>query len=115
MVNIDNDTALDMLMDRVETWREKGSVDYDLFEQMYENSIDQGIFEGGNFFVDEIVDNDVVNWCNSYNKEDMSEEDWAKIEEAWNSGDRDISCIDFEFGSPSFIEAKIDDDILIRY
>lgn len=115
MVEIDDDTLLAMLMNRVEVWREKGSVDYNLFEQMYKNNCDSGIFEGGKVSVDEIVDNDVVNWCSSYNREDLSEEDWAKIEEAWDNGDRDISCIDFEFGSPSFIEAKIDDDILIRW
>ena len=60
IVTIDNDTALEMLMDRVCFW-----TDYDeeiaLYEQYYTKAIENGDFNGMEFDVQTIVDNDYIN------------------------------------------------------
>lgn len=60
-VTIDEDTALDMLTERVEFWNDDPEVVH-LFTNYYENCIDGGVFEGSEFDVMSIVDNDYVNY-----------------------------------------------------
>lgn len=119
-VKIDEDTALQMLLDRCEAW-ETSEDNIDLFEKMYESYIDSGCFEGAEFDVMSIVDNDVVNWTSilykdDYNTEDYKE-DFEKLLKLYNEGERDVSCEKFNTINPSFIEAVSDDEerILIRY
>lgn len=109
-VTLENDEALDMLMNRLSVWTDDKEVQ-DLYEQMYENYIEGGCFDGGSFNVMEIVDNDYVNYCSILTKEDCSEEDWNKLVELYNDGERDISCEHFEGDAiwHSFIEAMNDD------
>ena len=69
-VTIDNDTALDMLMERVRLWAEDDDVTLNLFEQYYSNMLDEGAFDGCEFDVMSIVDNDYVNWLTVTTRED---------------------------------------------
>ena len=64
-VKLDEDEALDMLMRRVEEFGDyhPGDVEYALYEKMYKNAIDNGVFDGAEFNVMTIVDNDIVNYC----------------------------------------------------
>lgn len=64
-VQLDEDEALDMLMNRVEEFGDyhPGDVEYTLYEKMYENAIDSGAFDNATFNVMTIVDNDIVNYC----------------------------------------------------
>ena len=105
-VTLENDEALDMLMDRLSVWTDDRDVQ-NLYAQMYESYIDGGCFDGGSFNVMEIVDNDYVNYCSTIYKEECSEEDWNKLVELYNDGERDISCEEFEGDEicGSFIEA----------
>lgn len=111
-VNIDENTLLEMLSDRVKAWRD-GEI-ADLFVKMYENQIDSGCFEGCDFDPMVIVDNDVVNYCSVIEEGDS---DFDKLLSLYKNDDSDVSCESFENGSYSFIEAVSDDEklILVRY
>lgn len=61
-VRIDENTLLEMLMDRVEQWNSTETA-LDLYEKMYESEIDAGCFEGAEIDISLIVDNDVINYC----------------------------------------------------
>ena len=73
-VNIDNDVAVDMLIDRVNFWTD----DYDviaLYAEYYYNLVNSGAMDGCDFDVKAIVDNDYVNWTIVVNKEDINNYD----------------------------------------
>ena len=59
-VVIDEEDALDMLMDRVAFWTKDDAV-LDLFRDYYESLVYDGAFDGGKFEPMFIVDNDYVN------------------------------------------------------
>lgn len=109
-VQIDESDALDMLMERLEYWT-KDKDTKDLFEQMYSNYLENGLFDGCNFDVRIIVDNDYINYCSVI---DDSDSNFEKIMELALAGERDISCEDLGY---SYIEAFDEDKglILVRY
>lgn len=111
LVRIDNGTALEMLMERVEFWTDDHTV-YRLYEQMYESYIDEGVFENGRFDIMEIVDNDYVNWCTVISEGDEAYEDIKKLYD--EEGCTDISCEDELNHGYSFIEAEYEDSFLVR-
>lgn len=112
-IQIDNNEALEMLMDRVRYWRDD-STTLELFEKMYQNYIDWGCFDESEFDIMQIVDNDVVNWCSVV---EYGEKDFKKLLKLYKAGERDVSCESFKEYKVSFIEAVSDDEtaILIRY
>ena len=59
-VNIDDYDAIDMLVNRVKYWTNDSEV-IDLFERYYTSMVEGGCFDGCNFDVMSIVDNDYVN------------------------------------------------------
>lgn len=109
-IQIDESDALDLLVERVEFWTEDRDV-IDLYNQMYSNYLDCGVFEGGEFNVMSIVDNDYINNCTVI---DDSDSNFEKIMEFALTGDHDISCEDLGY---SYIEAFNEDKglILVRY
>lgn len=113
-IKIREEDLLDALMERCEVWMSKDSTTYRLFKDMYESYIDSGCFEDAEIDIMQIVDNDYINWCQHFSKEDFTPEDWEKLCKLYDDGERDISCEEFDYGRFSFIEAKIDDDILLR-
>lgn len=110
LVNINDDKALDMLMDRLKFWADDATT-LELFEKMYEDYIDEGVFENGEFDVMKIVDNDYVNWCDVIYKGD---ENFDRLIELYDDGEHDVSC---ENVGCSFIESINDDRtaILVRW
>ena len=108
-VNIDDDTALEMLMDRVRYWTDNNET-IELYRKMYESYIDSGCFSGSDFDVMSIVDNDYINWCDVIHPDDEHFEDALK---AYKEGDRDVSCEHWGF---DYVEAVSDDEtaILVR-
>lgn len=108
-ITLENDEALDMLMNRLKTWTDDKE-EQDLYEQMYENCINDGVFDSGNFNVMSIVDNDYVNNCSIVTKDECSEKDWDKLVQLYFDGVHDISCEEFEGDTiwHSFIEAMND-------
>ena len=111
LVRIDEDTALDMLMNRVSYWTDDDTVFY-LYKEMYEHYISNGLFDGADFDVNCIVDNDYVNWCTVIGDGDEAYEDIKKLYDEQGCGD--ISCEDELNHGYSFIEAEYDDYFLVR-
>lgn len=111
LVNIDNDMALDMLLDRLSFWTDDETT-HRLYESMYENYIDGGVFESGEFNVMEIVDNDYINWCTVISEGDEAYKDIKKLYEEQDLGD--ISC-EYELNNGySYIEAEYNGNFLVR-
>lgn len=73
-IHIDNEQALDMLVERVKFWTDDLDV-IALFENFYEERIVCGWFEGTEFDVKSIVDNDYVNWTSVYTEDEMKQEE----------------------------------------
>ena len=114
-VKLDEDEALDMLMNRVEEFGDyhPGDVEYALYEKMYENAINSGVFDGTEFNVMTIVDNDIVNYCTIIGPED---ENYQTIVDLYDTqGLGDISS-ESDYG---YIEAVEKEDgknyFLLRY
>lgn len=113
VVKIDNDDLLDMLVERVKFWR-KDDKTIKLYEQMYQNYIDAGVFNETVLDIMTTVDNDVVNYTMVFPKNELSSDDWDRLKKDYENGDTDISCKSFDFGKGSFIEVMNDEAILIR-
>lgn len=106
-VQIESNDALNMLVDRVEYWTDDRAV-VDLFAQMYENYIDGGCFDGGEFDVMSIVDNDYINYTQVIR---ASDEDFEKVLALYKKdGLGDVSCEDFDYYKINFIEAVDNED-----
>lgn len=75
MVNviIDEDTLLDLLMNRVDYWVQD-DVTYKLFEIYYRESIEGGLFEGLTLDIMDIVDNDYINYTRVLTSEEFDEQ-----------------------------------------
>lgn len=111
LVRIDEDTAIEMLMDRVHFWTDDDIV-CELYHKMYENYVYNGCFDGGEFDIMKIVDNDYVNYCDVISKCDESYEDIKKLFDA--NGLDDISC-EYELNHGyNFIEAEYSGSFLCR-
>lgn len=102
-VKLDEDTALNLLTERVRAWRD-GEI-AELFDSMYENYIDSGVFEDAEFDPMTIVDYDVVNYCQVIEEGDS---DFEEIKNLYKEkgGLCDISCET----NYSYIEAVNDDE-----
>lgn len=116
---MDEDTALDMLMERLEYWIKDHTetskyIDRKLYEQMYSSYLDGGVFESVEFDPMVIVDNDYINYCKTLEPGDDYYEEISKLYE--ENGLGDISC---ERVGWNFIEAALDYDgtkyFLMRY
>ena len=111
LVKISEEQALEMLMDRVGYWTDDFTT-CRLYETMYESYVDGGVFEGGEFDVMVIVDNDYINWCRVISEGDEAYEDIKKLHD--EQGCRDISC-EYELNHGySFIEAEYNGSFLVR-
>ena len=107
-VQIDEDDLLEMLMERVGVWTSDREV-FDLYEKMYRNYVNGGVFESAELNIMSIVDNDYVNYCSTLEPSEVSEADWKKLVELYEDGNRDISCEEFEDIRYNFVEAMNED------
>ena len=73
-VTIDEDTLLEMLLDRLEFWTSDEDV-INLYKDYYEGLVYSGCFEGCNLDIIIIVDNDYVNNLTTISKEDFEQWD----------------------------------------
>lgn len=106
-VKIDETTALDMLVNRVEYWTDDEGI-IALYTDMYRSYIDGGTFEDTEFDPMEIVDNDWINYCKIISQEDK---DFAKLAEIFKrDGLTDVSCEDFEEHKIVFMESVDNED-----
>lgn len=111
LVNIDNDVALEMLLNRLRFWTDDDDV-IALYEKMYENYIDFGGFDSREFDIMTIVDNDYINYCDVISPGDDCYKDIKAIYD--REGITDISCEEKNHGY-NFIEAEHNGYFLVRY
>lgn len=71
-VKIDEDTLLEILLDRVGYWASNESV-IDLYRGYYKELINSGCFEGCDLDIMSIVDDDYVNNLTTISKEDFKQ------------------------------------------
>lgn len=109
LVNIDNDTVVDMLLERLEFWTDDETT-HRLYEEMYENYVAGGVFDNADFNVMTIVDNDYVNWCSVIEEGDEAYEEIKRLYDKQGTGD--ISC-DNQYGY-GYIEAEYKGSFLVR-
>ena len=86
MINIqmDSDDMIQALVDRVGAWTDDSNV-IDLFEQYYEYAVDNGCFDGCEFDVRAIVDNDYVNNTSIIDREEFDKDREEYIKEQVDS------------------------------
>ena len=111
LVKIDESRAVDMLLERLEYWTDDLTT-YRLYEAMYENYVWSGCFDGGEFDIMAIVDNDYVNYCTVIEEGDDAYEDIKELYKRDGLGD--ISCEHDLNNGYSFIEAEYNDSFLVR-
>lgn len=112
LVRIDEAQAIEMLLERLEHWTQDETT-YRLYEAMYENYVYGGCFDGGEFDVMMIVDNDYINYCNVISEGDDGYEDIKELYERDGLGD--ISCEHGINHGYSFIEAEYEGSFLLRW
>ena len=106
-VKINKDDALTALVDRVRYWTQDDKI-ISLYEKMYDDYIWNGCFDGGDFNIMEIVDNDWVNYTAVISQGD---EDFEKVLKLYKEqGLGDVSCEDFDYYKINFIEAVDNDE-----
>lgn len=82
-VQIDENTALNLLMERVEYWTDDKDV-INLYEKYYQQCLDYGYFDGSNFDIYQMVDNDIINYttvigCDEWGSFNIEDENDEKI------------------------------------
>ena len=73
-VTINENTLLEMLLDRLEFWTSNTSV-INLYRDYYEGLVYSGCFEGCTLDIMSVVDNDYINYLTTISKEDF--EQWG--------------------------------------
>ena len=71
LVRIDEEQAVEMLVERVSYWTQDSEV-IALYEKMYTNYVYGGVFDGGEFDIMVIVDNDYINYTRIISEGDCS-------------------------------------------
>ena len=73
-VTVDEDTLLEMLLDRLEFWTSDEDV-INLYKDYYKGLVYSRYFEGCNLDIMSVVDNDYINYLATISKEDF--EQWG--------------------------------------
>lgn len=111
LIRVDNDTVVETLVNRLNYWTDDEAT-HELFRKMYESYVDGGCYEGCEFDVMQIVDNDYVNYCDVVSEGDDAYDDIKHLFEEHGAGD--ISCEHELNHGYSFIEAEYDNNFLLR-
>lgn len=105
-VKMDKETALNALLERVRYWTDDEE-EVGLFEKMYDDYLWNGCFDGGEFDIMQIVDNDWINYTAIITQGDKDFEKLLKIYEEQGLGD--VSDKDFDEYKINFIESVNDE------
>lgn len=108
LVKIDEDTLVEMLMERVEYWSSDW-VTLALFRQMYESYVYGGCFECMKLDVMQIVDNDYVNNCIIISEGEEGYEELLRVYEEQGLGDCSCEGVGYDY-----IEAYESNTFLVR-
>lgn len=88
-VKIDEDTAVDLLVNRVKHWTDDKDT-IELFEQFYTSRVECGCFNDGEFDVMSIVDNDYMNNTSITTREEFEKAREEYIEDELESRLEDL-------------------------
>ena len=83
-IRMDEQDAIDLLVNRVKYWTDDDEV-IDLFEEYYANMVEGGCFDGVDFDVMSIVDNDYVNNTSIVTREEFEKDRDEYIKEQMKS------------------------------
>ena len=111
LIRVDNETVVETLVNRLNYWTDDEAT-HELFRKMYESYVDSGCYEGCEFDVMQIVDNDYVNYCDVVSEGDDAYDDIKHLFEEQGTGD--ISCEHGLNHGYNFIEAEYDNNFLLR-
>lgn len=103
-IKIDEEKAVTMLVERVSYWTQDSEV-IALYEKMYSNYVYGGVFDGGEFDIMAIVDNDYINYTRIMSEGEEGFDELLKVYKEQGAGD--CSC---ETDICDFIEAVDDDE-----
>lgn len=114
-VEIDIDTAVNMLMERLSAWTNDKDTQK-AFEQMYRENCEDGLYDGGSFDIMQIVDNDWVNWICVVDKSEVSKEDWNALKKLGRGdlSEANSSLETLDCGNTGFLEVITNNTALIR-
>jgi hypothetical protein len=110
-IKIEEDTAVELLLERLKVWTDDETT-HKLYESMYGSYVYSGCFDGCEFDVMQIVDNDYVNWCDVICEGEAAYEGIKKLYDSEGLGD--ISCEHELNGGYSLIEAEYNGCFLVR-
>ena len=109
-VKIDEYDAIDMLVKRVEYWTDDSDV-IELFEQYYTSMVEGGCFDGHDFDVMSIVDNDYVNNTSIVYREDFEKDREEYIEKQLESDGFNKEDEDFDIDEYNEALEQYEDEI----
>jgi len=95
LIVVDDEELLDRLMDRFKEYThitDTSDVVYNLYKEMYERELEDGLFDKKEFNASTIVDNDWDNWCEILEEGD---DEFEEIKQAYLDGDSDISHLGY--------------------
>ena len=110
-IKVDRDSAVEMLVERVGHWTDDSDV-LELFEQYYEHMVYGGCYDGCEFDVMSIVDNDYVNNTSVEYREDFEKARQKYIEEqlesdGFNKEDEDFDIDEYNEALEQYDEETI--------
>lgn len=104
MFRLENEEALSLLVSRVKKWETDPRI-IDLYSKMYESYLWDGVFDGKNYSLNEVVDNDCLNYCFTISEGEKIFNNVLNVYKKQGLGD--CSCEDCD---GSFIEAVDDEE-----
>lgn len=90
-VKIESEDLVDLLMNRLKVWTQDETI-LELYRKMYEDYCDSGCWDGCEFDVMQIVDNDWVNYCKIIDESDVEFDELLKIYKEQGLGDCSCEC-----------------------
>ncbi|MCM1324097.1 MAG: hypothetical protein NC218_08040 [Acetobacter sp.] len=103
LIEVDADDLLDVLVERVGCWTSDEDI-IELYRQMYACRIDNGWYDVRPLNIMDIVDNDYTNYTDIVYQLDFPD-DFSKLVSAYNAGNFDVSCEEFEYISAGYVAA----------
>lgn len=111
---IDNNINYVKLLEISEEEKEKRINEYEiqrqLYHKYYERCLDNGVFDGINYSINDVVDNDYINYCDVISP---SCEDWEELNKIYQEEGLGDICeyrLDYEY-----IEEELNGYFLVRY
>ena len=87
LIEVEDEDVVEMLIDRLIKYWHPANDEVYMYEKMYQNYVDNGVFDGQKISISDIVDNDWVNYCDIVSDGDDYFEECKK---AYAEGDYEV-------------------------